>query len=266
MQNLRRERELHYRRGLVLGLSLAEVLLLVVFILLVLIAIGFARQQQQAVIIDARPDITLSDYEALLGQVSFVSEIREDLGLAPDEPLPDDFMEAVVAMAKSTDLAAVRERQERLDATIQALQDQGIKDPEALIRGYADSKGRVEQLQKQLRTAGAGRVFPSCWATEQGDIVYLLNVELTPDGLRVAEVGNPGREKARSGLPMRPFSGDDLLSPRDFLSRTKAVFDRSVTDNCRFYVNVSDRTAAEQKQLYKELLSAVEGHFYKKER
>ncbi len=56
-----------------------------------------------------------------------------------------------------------------------------------------------------------------------------------------------------------------MVSPEEFLRQTKRIHDWSKgrDPECRFFVRVFDRTAANDKQLYKDLLQAVEQHFYK---
>ena len=56
----------------------------------------------------------------------------------------------------------------------------------------------------------------------------------------------------------------EVIAPVEFQRRTQALYDSSLAANCRFFVTVFDATGPAEKNLYKSLLRAVEGHFYKR--
>jgi len=65
-------------------------------------------------------------------------------------------------------------------------------------------------------------------------------------------------------LPAPTVDPQEVLSESVFLARTRPLFQYSQQENCRFFVVVYDATASHEKPLYKSLLRAVEGHFYKR--
>ena len=138
---------------------------------------------------------------------------------------------------------------------------------------------RAERFQSHIRSLGSGTDHPSCWYQDDGiTTAYLLDVALTPRGLVVDyAAAAPGDVLSASGdrlgtaaealasVPVGSLSRQLLMSPVEFLRQTRRVHDWSEDSEpeCRFFVRVFDRTAANEKQLYKNLLQAVEQHFYK---
>jgi hypothetical protein len=56
----------------------------------------------------------------------------------------------------------------------------------------------------------------------------------------------------------------EILIPPEFLRRTRPLFNHSLAANCRFFVVIYDGTGPTEKELFKQLLLTVEGHFYKR--
>jgi hypothetical protein len=55
------------------------------------------------------------------------------------------------------------------------------------------------------------------------------------------------------------------LSPEQFLSQTRSIFNWSEERDCRFVVEIADETGTAEKMAYKTRLRTVEQHFYKHE-
>jgi hypothetical protein len=111
---------------------------------------------------------------------------------------------------------------------------------------------------------GLGKGERPCWVKPDGSIEYLYDVVLGSDGIRMREYRHEGRVHERSLLPMPKVSPDEVLSIGEFLRRTEPLFRYSEAANCRYFVVVYDDTGPTEKERYKELLRAVEGHFYKR--
>ena len=136
----------------------------------------------------------------------------------------------------------------------------------------------VERLQDHIRSLGSGTDHPSCWYLDDGiTTAYLFDVALTSLGLVVdfaatsQDVVSASGDRlgtaaeARSSLPIGSVQRQQLLRPEQFLRQTRGLHDWSKERDpeCRFFVRVFDRTAASQKQLYKDQLETVEQPFYK---
>ncbi|MXX75988.1 MAG: hypothetical protein F4Y77_11380 [Holophagales bacterium] len=137
---------------------------------------------------------------------------------------------------------------------------------------------RAENLEARVRSLGGGLVHPSCWRQDDGRTAYLFDVVLTPSGLVVdfaavpqGVVFDPSDRvlgsvvDARASLPVGSIARRERLSPEEFVRQTARVHDwsRDSEPECRFVVRVFDRTAPDQKDLFKVQLQAVEQPFYK---
>ena len=88
------EQHTAYRRGLVLGLTMAEVGILIIFILLLLIAFDYLQRDEILRPFANKTPVEPARVEALLHAEAALEEIGEALGVAPAE-LPDDFTRLV---------------------------------------------------------------------------------------------------------------------------------------------------------------------------
>ena len=274
-----------YRRGFVLGLTLAEAALLLVFVVLLLMVAGFERRDRTITALESLQSAAAAMAPAGADPISFatdqltaLSELREAVG-SDGQEWDEDFIELVRAVAAArkgdglVDVSrALQEKQERMDRMLEALgQLDGSEGLEELLERVADSearlsnqRGQLAALQDRLERAGQGGVLPSCWTTPEGRIDYLLDVVLGSDGIRMRESLPERRRAERDRLPMGPVLAGLSYSQAEFQALTKAVYDWSVARECRFYVSIFDGTQGHEKERYKSLLTTVEGHFYKR--
>ncbi len=137
---------------------------------------------------------------------------------------------------------------------------------------------KADRLETRVRSLGGGLVHPSCWRDADGRTAYLFDVVLTPGGLVVDYAAtspdyvlDPSDrrlgtvEDARASLPVGNLARQEQLTPEEFVRQTARVHDWSKNSKpeCRFVVRVFDRTALDQKRLFKVQLQAVEQPFYK---
>jgi hypothetical protein len=279
------EQNFAYRRGFVLGLTLAEAALLLVFVILLLLAVGFDRRDREIRRLGSSLEAVRSavpagtDVETFLAEeLARLAELRsaaEAAGLAWD----DSFVELVKAtvaaqqgdglMDATKKLAEERAKLERLQ---QLLTEQGAgADLERLAQVNVDQaatidnqRGQLRELLDRLQREGKGGVLPSCWTTPDGKIEFVLDVVLGGQGIRARDTTVERRQAERTRLPWPDIKPEQIYSEQAFLVATQALFDWSVKNECRFYVVIYDATGNDQKALYKDLLQAVEGHFYKR--
>ena len=275
------EQNAAYRRGLVLGLTMAEVGILIIFVLLLLLAFGewFAEKDREK----QRGKTTISSARLKILEAS--NDVMRDLAVtvgAGPNPLPEEIKLLVQGVKKAatsasgqtfltearTELKKVADVRERLARVAKAA---GRTDGESMARslekqGYEllNKEGQLERYEKQLKELGRGSGERPCWVRPDGGIDYLYDVVLTSSGIRMKEYANTHREAERALLPMPEVNPSEVLTPEEFLRRTGPLFYQSVAQNCRFFVVVYDTTAPTEKQLYKRLLQVVEGHFYKR--
>jgi sulfur transfer complex TusBCD TusB component (DsrH family) len=313
-----------YRRGLVLGFTVAETLLLVLFALM--LALGFVLMKRDR------------ELKTLTGEISQLREKQRFLAtklevfqaMAQNKPTDEFFRELVRARALQADLAAraaqLAEREKatskletvidavkgrpdarrrvvelaalgaRVQGEIDRLSPQAAKgdafalvpqavalaqaslaagrslgearaaltDSEKGARENATLKGQIVTLHRDLASIGRGGDFPPCWVTAGGEIQFLLRVTLNGgDTLSVVDITPPARLDDRRALPLGEALFAGPVSRGRFLAETQGLYDQSRAKGCRYYVVVSDRTGATQKELFKTLLFTVEAHFYK---
>ena len=268
-----------YRRGLVLGLTMAEVGILIIFVLLLLIAFNEHRQRQlRQTMRDATP-VKLVELKELQDSQALLDQLRSELGVSEQLP-PEDFRKLVRAMqpvlSTGTGPAALAELQaeiERQKAVTEGLKealsksqdgkaDEVIQRIEAQSHELANKEGQLKRYEKQLEQVGQGKGARPCWVQPDGTIDYLYDVVLTSSGIRMKEYPYPSRAGERALLPMPPADPAETLSESEFLRRTLPLYRSSEAQNCRFFVWIYDGTGPQDKELYKRLRRAVEGHFY----
>lgn len=280
----------NYRRGFVMGLTLAEAALLLIFVILLLLVIGFERRNAEIVRLAAafelvrensRPDENPAQAVArIASELSQFTELKEVVEAAGAR-LDDDFLELVkVAARESADfedtslMQKLRDERDRLERA--ASLAEAISSPEDLEMTLTrmaeledltkNQAGQVLELRDRLKRTGLGGDLPSCWTTPQGRPAYLLEVVLESGGVRVSDAISENRAEERSRLPIGRFSPEKVLSENVFIEATRPIFDWSVKNECRFYVDVFDATESHEKSLYKSRMRTVEGHFYKRQR
>lgn len=275
------EQNTAYRRGLVLGLTMAEVGILIIFILLLLLAFGEWRRERALAAQRNLVSISQSRLQSLEYSARIVEELAEAIGAGPNAT-PDEIKHLVemvkaisaTAGAKSmlaeaqAELAKLREVRQRLEkAAESADRSDGLSLPDRLEQqGFelANKEGQLRRYEQQLAEAGLGKGERPCWVRPDGTIEYLYDVVLTSAGIRMREYEYPNRTTERALLKMPQVDPAEFVAPSEFLTRTEPLYDQSVADNCRFFVVVYDGTESTEKELYKQLLRTVEGHFYKR--
>jgi len=273
-----------YRRGFVLGLTLAETALLLIFIILMLLVIGFDRRdrslallQQFQQVISAHIPSGQDPIEYIQSQLTLIQQLR-DAVQQYDQEWDEDFIQLVRAVASAgnnTDVAALTKALEDKLAQLEKLLEfakniDGANGAKELIERIADlevdnqnQRGQLAELRNRLGKVGLSNYLPSCWSTPEGRTEYIMDVALVSDGIRVRETIPEYRLVERSSLPLPQMDPAQVYTQSDFQIATKGLYDWSIANECRFYIFVYDGTAAHEKELYKELLRTAEGHFYK---
>ena len=271
-----------YRRGLILGLSLAELFLILIFLLL-LVAIGAVQflEEEKLFLEEEKEDLN----DQLIA-------IYEQVG---DEITVEEFGELV---ERTSDYQKTIDKKESLEKENEKLRDELVKKEEELETAEkeveeakseaADANEENEKQEQVIRgyeKAGRGQ-NPPCWYVEVPDgdgglrqkHVKIFNVIIKDYGFEVtwndisknyteAEVhkGN------KTALPyVNPAFLDRDLKEDSFIaifSDFREVADKKLIHDykCRFMVNVRDQTSRDNKDGYKHNLNVVESIFYKHE-
>ena len=235
-----------YRRGLVLGLTMAEIAILIIFVLLLAFAVLLAGQRDKRKeaeqIAKARQDTII----LLQKQFSTIQE-RLPNGVKNIEELQRELVslgETKQQLAKFHEAARETGFSPKPDA---------VKDALKMAREYED-----------LISAGKGTEVPSCWVRDDESIEYIYDINLTPNGLVVRETDLPHRKEERRALQSQNIVLEQDISEASFRAATSNLFEWSKERKCRFFVRVFDSTGPTEKSIYQSRLKTVEAHFYKK--
>lgn len=271
------EQNTAYRRGLVLGLTMAEVGILIIFVLLLLLAFGEWKREQALAARRDQVSVSKSRLQSLEASTQLLQQLAEASGAGPNTP-PDEIkrlIEAVKAVASTpeggsmlADAKAELEKIRTVRQSLEKLADPSSKSLPAQLQeqGFelANKEGQLKRYEKQLLEAGLGKGERPCWVRPDGTIEYLYDVVLVSGGIRMREYVHPHRVDERVRYRMPVINPEEILSAGEFLTRTEPLYNESLAANCRFFVVVYDGTEPTEKELYKRLLRTVEGHFYKR--
>ena len=284
------ERRSTFPRGLVLGLTMAETAILIIFVLLLALTVLIAREtdRRQA----AEQDLErFEEIRQILAQRGLSAEellrssrAREDDRRAADnwrelvrnleDRIPDASPETIVSRLNEAqqinellDGAGLEptpevDRQDILDLARDAERWRARAGTVPDLASALDrANARIAQLEAQV--GGRGTDHPSCWYDADNSVAYLFDVALTDDGFVLRETSAPQHRDRRASLPLDEVVTGRTLNAEQFLAQTRPVFRWSVGEDCRFFVRAFDLTAANQKELYKTRMRTLESHFYK---
>lgn len=269
-----------FPRGLVLGLTMAEIAILIIFVLLLALAALLARESdrrqaaEQELVRFEQIDALFTEEALPEDPVALRALLRERVDEHRDadnwrelvretETPPSALREIAEAMKaaarRGLSPAEVREAIESRDAVV----DSG-EDAAALVERLDRANRRIERLEDQARArGGGGSDHPSCWYDRDGTVAYLFDVALVARGFVVDLARAPQHEAERALLPLDLVQTGSLVSPAQFLRQTRPVYEWSVERKCRFFVRAFDLTAADQKDPYKRRMRVLESRFYK---
>ena len=281
-----------YRRGLVLGLTLAETLLLVLFILLlVYAALGQERdkklkaQEAQIAGLSLRVDSGLDRLakELTAAGIADPSELSLRLSRLTEEmarngQLQKDlatYARLVPSVSEAKQIADAFDVQRIAETPMQILDRHLSRTtaappvetdaPKTLAEALAAierMKGQLDYYERQQASAWNGLSYPPCWQ-RNGRIVYIYDALLLDDGLRLSVNDD------RTGLDMAGLEANgqepklgQTISRQAFLASTRGLHAWSVSQGCRFYARIIDGTSAGNKSGYIQARRTVEDRFY----
>lgn len=217
----------------------------------------------------------LKDAQQLADSLPLLKELQSTLQLGAN-PSPDEIQRMVRSLLETS-------QGKKGESTLKEMKDaiSEMRRVKNEIAGKSGSEGLAQQVEDQsyrianqggqlaryedaLKEAGLGKGERPCWVRPDGTIEYLYDVVLQDDGIRMREYTYENRVRERSFLPLPRVHPDEVLSIGEFLRRTEPLYQNSLAKNCRFFVVIYDGTGPTRKERYKQLLRAVEGHFYKR--
>ncbi|MDE2849141.1 MAG: hypothetical protein OXP74_00855 [Acidobacteriota bacterium] len=241
------ERGRTFPRGLVLGLTMAEIAILIIFVLLLALAALLAREADRR----QAAERELVRFEQIAA-------------LFEEEALPQDPVELKAALRERVDEHRDADRWRELVRETETTPDVLREMAEAMSAAARAGVSPAEVREAiESRQVGGGSDHPSCWYDRDGTVAYLFDVALVARGFVVDLARAPQHEAERALLPLDLLQTGSVVSQAQFLRQTRPVYEWSVERGCRFFVRAFDVTAADQKDIYKRRMGALESRFYK---
>jgi hypothetical protein len=257
-----------YRRGLVLGLTMAEIMLLILFILLLVLG-AIVANRDAAIRARDRRIAQLAPLEVLLrndlrAERSGVA-VYDVIQRIERERQRNDALEREVARLKPYEATG-----KEIEDIVHAIQRSGGKaTPQEIAQRLAQAgglakdnetlRGQVAQLTHQIKASGrGGNEFPSCWVTAAGKPQSIFEVVLTGSGVRITDRHLTERVEDEAKLPLNTVTFDAELSPGTFLDQLRPLYSWSVAHSCRFYIIMYSTVASTPV----DAVNAANDYFY----
>ncbi len=270
-----RHGEALYRRGAVFGLTVAEIFILLVFVLL-FVFLALTRQwqseqretEQRLETVQAELEV-LEPWKPVIAEFEAPEEV-ETLRLA--EAKAKRELEALREVVKES-AEASEDRTELLDRLREAVDEQ------------VTAQEKFERIQEELRVLREKGVNPPCWYKEvtQADgslrekAHYTFDLAVFDEGIEVRKNETPpggaqddgegtfAQENERLGLDHLPYGL--VLSDAEFLDEFREIQragkEKQIRSySCIFWVRVWDKTSATAKERWKDAhLNIIQGLF-----
>jgi hypothetical protein len=292
--------ELSYRRGTIVGLTMAEAIIIFVFILLLLLNHSQKAFEKKLNEIQQSNDRLKEIVESYKSKDSLVENVEKLLSTLDSNSFDDAFKELELLKETNNHLKLENislknkiENQEQIDdhlklygATspdqvkkalkvvefLKNAKDQksieqhleGITTTiEKLEREKGNLQGQLSYIQKKLNANGKGTEKPACWASSDGRPEYIFNIAMESEGLKLHKNEiNQDRNKEYHDLPTQDIMLDTKIGFSEFRSSTYKLYRWSSDNECRFFVKIFDLTGSDEKKTYKKNLRIIGEHFY----
>jgi hypothetical protein len=278
-----------YRRGLVLGLTMAEIMLLILFLLLLALA-GIFNSQRKIIKEKDQKIVDLATFGQQLAELqrnntdgvriedvikklerqqSKIASLTEEVArLHPFESSGKALEDIIHEIHRTEGFDPTPQQiEERLKQThdladklaaaqkqLQELQEQA----RLTVNEMENQKGQIENLGSQIRQQGRGNEYPACWSTPAGKAESIFELTITANGIRVKDRQLPNRTADRSALPLTGVQFNTELPLGSFQTELRPLYQWSVVKQCRFYVIILSSVSSTPVQL----VNAVNSFFY----
>lgn len=244
-----------YRRGQILGFTMAEIMLVLLFLLLLLLG---ARIRDLSSQLDRAIEIGGSDQASL----AVLKDTEQELKKSGAMPAEEDvlwlteklalFAEEILAAKTDpqTDTAGPSELLEKLEK---------VKDLSNLISQNGVS---MQKAQVCLKSCGSGP--DACWGKSTSNPDFIYNVALYDDGVLVEPDYDSIAKNQEDWLALPNEARVEkatFLTNNEYRGRFGSLFSYARSRECIFQVRLFDADTAD-KQIYKSQRKLVEGYVY----
>lgn len=278
-----------YRRGLVLGLTMAEIMVLILFALLLAMGVSFETTQKEldrlraveAAINDAfrgqpsrmtakqlvdmveKQQATIASQQRQIDRgkeaaekAALIDDIFQKLKKAGVDPEPKKYADMIqLASAVTKNLPG----KDGVPPSPVQIAD-ALTKYQGLQSENQNLKGQNVQLTERIGRleGGKGNEFPSCWATPEGKAESIFELLFSTTGVTVINRALPHRQEAQAQLPLGNVRYDVDLPLEEFKTQLQPLYLWSVREKCRFYVI----RYSTEKATRNDLINTAGGYFY----
>jgi hypothetical protein len=288
-----------YKRGIILGLTMAEIFLLLLFSLLLVLAARSIDQTKQitesarTIAEQLKNTVSRNDMDSITKELVRLEELDqlqarlvELLKIDENATAPELKGQLIEKISKLNDVAEIienagfplepKELESDLDGVKELVEaDEALKNATSEIKKNAEElenfnqaiiqkDGQIANMKNIIDSHGKGTEKPACYADKTGKPLYIYDAELTSEGIIVWHSETPSWAKARQ-LPINDIPYGKNLGPHEFLREAKPIFQWSEDNGCIFFVRAYDLTGPTEKKLYKRHTRFLGQRFYKYE-
>tara|TARA_R110002072_G_scaffold168067_1_gene321595 strand:- start:661 stop:1566 length:906 start_codon:yes stop_codon:yes gene_type:complete len=284
----------HYRRGTILGLTLAELLMLLLFLFLLIMAFLIEDREYRLNQADTErhrwrealseeTSISLPQDHNLVLSVEDLERPIEELRQIQEESAA--FRALLSDGVDVSELRQLIEQNAQLGALAEAAGSDSISEFLAQLSELVErannvrpGQGAAMTIAEGLQTLGSGREacvrLPPQPGQTRGSVAYSFIVTLTPEGLIVRHGDEEAFEASWTGaLPILPYGTP--ISVADFNRLTRPFYDvgedvgapvpgSSTRRPCRFYIALQRSRSLNDVNAYDLMLRRVQDNFYKR--
>lgn len=255
-----------------LGLTMAEIIILVIFLLLLAFSTLLNRAQKES----AQISVLIAKNKSQIERIAKVVNHQE-----PD--MAEELVRVVESLPpvikKVEDLQLKNGREEKLEQVIsrgidklaiekniEAGRDDTVKEEETTQQQLEQEKEKTALLQEQVATLkealrkGVGP--PPCWNTGNDKYTeYIYRAELTSKGIILRDIAQDRWATAKAELPIQGITLGKPLSIGNFVAQVQPLWGYSKKNDCRFLVQIADQTLPAEKEFYQVMIKTVSDHF-----
>lgn len=240
---------LGYRRGVVLGLTIAEIIILIMFALLLAMTAVLVKRQKATI---AAVETRMAGKQLPQTVIEKLSEMKINLAQKDGEL-------QIMAILNAADVDPTRQKEQQktyqLGSDVQQTFGKEIT-ADKLLKTQNDLKSQLESNK-----AEQGKILPPCYQSKKGDpIPFVFDLYVRNETLVLRDSAPETlRDRFKNDFGNSP-SAISFSSDRDFLTKVRPYADFGKKHQCKFYVKVYDETGGNKERL-KSQLKIIESTF-----
>jgi len=247
---------LRERRRQLLNLTITEIILILLFLILLITASLIQKNKDLENEVEnlrllneefKNLDVNSARLVEFRKFEDAIKELKENNGDFADMEIEEIIGELVLARDNYNE---IKEKESEIAKLMNKLED------------YEKTRDQLAYYKERF-----GNDYPPCWKKEgsMSRPEYLYDAIINDFGIVLLNTDNryPHRIAERKELPLNSIVENVSLNSYQFLNQTKEIFELT-KETCRHYLLVKDQSG-NNKNHFKEYLSAIEDRFYKYE-